>query len=44
MSREQLIVALLVLAPGALVLIVALLRGYDVLVLFTRRNKRDKGE
>lgn len=41
MTREQWAFALLVLAPITLVMLVALLRGYDITVTF-RRERRDK--
>lgn len=41
MTREAAVVALMVLAPAALVLLVALLRGYDIHL--TIRRRRDRG-
>lgn len=40
MTREQAVVLLFVLAPISLILIVALLRGYTIIVQFIKRDRR----
>jgi hypothetical protein len=40
MDRSVIILAALILAPAAIVLTVALLRGYDVTVIFHRGDRR----
>lgn len=43
MSPEQALVLLFVLAPVALVLIVAMVRGYTIIVQFIRRDRGRNG-
>lgn len=44
MTREQAIVLLFVLAPISLILIVALLRGYTIIVQFIKRDRKGDDE
>lgn len=41
-TRTAAIVVLMAVAPIALVVLVALLRGYDITVIFSRRRDRDR--
>jgi DUF1365 family protein len=43
-ETKSVLVALLVLAPFAFVLVVALIRGYDIKLWFRRRRKGDNDD
>lgn len=43
-ARDAALIAVVAVAPLAIVIMVAFIRGYDITVIFERKNKKKKEE